>query len=37
MIAKQRQVAMEIQRRAKAAAKPPAVRTGAAQPPKAVQ
>lgn len=37
MIAKQRQVAMEIQRRAKAAAKAPAVRTGAAQPPKAVQ
>ncbi len=37
MIAKQRQVAMEIQRRAKAAANPPAVRTGAAQPPKAVQ
>jgi len=37
MIAKQRQVAMEIQRRAKAAAKPPAVRTGAAQSPKTVQ
>ena len=37
MLAKQRQVAMEIQRRAKAAANPPAVRTGAAQPPKAVQ
>ncbi len=37
MIAKQRQVAMEIQRRAKAAAKPSSVRTGAAQPPKAVQ
>lgn len=37
MIAKQRQVAMEIQRRAKAASKPDGVRTGAAQPPKAVQ
>ena len=37
MIAKQRQVAMEIQRRAKAASQPAGERTGAVQPPKKVK
>lgn len=37
MIAKQREVAIEIQRRAKPASGPAAVRTGAAQAPKTVQ
>lgn len=37
MIAKQRQVAMEIQRRAKAASGPADLRTGAARPAKALQ